>query len=158
METLITQIQNLRNSEVSKLVQQRISEFKLKGESGLDSIFSELCFCILTANFNAERGIKIQEALGGDCSSLTEQELSSKLKSLGHRFSNTRASFIVEARKHKENLINILSSKTEKETREWLVENIKGLGYKESSHFLRNIGFNNVAIIDFNIFDILEKK
>ena len=32
---------------------------------------------------------------------------------------------------------------------------MKGLGYKEASHFLRNIGFDNYAIIDFHIIDIL---
>ena len=41
--------------------------------------------------------------------------------------------------------------------REWLAKTIKGLGYKEASHFLRNIGFKNLAIIDFHIIDILEK-
>lgn len=41
--------------------------------------------------------------------------------------------------------------------REWLVKNIKGLGYKEASHFLRNIGFKNFAIIDFHIINLLVK-
>lgn len=36
--------------------------------------------------------------------------------------------------------------------REWLVNNIKGIGYKEASHFLRNIGFGkNIAILDRHI-------
>ncbi|GAJ17855.1 unnamed protein product, partial [marine sediment metagenome] len=29
--------------------------------------------------------------------------------------------------------------------REWVVKNFKGLGYKEASHFLRNIGYKNFA-------------
>ena len=41
--------------------------------------------------------------------------------------------------------------------RKWLAENVKGVGYKEASHFLRNIGFSNLAIIDFHIIDILAK-
>jgi len=32
---------------------------------------------------------------------------------------------------------------------------VKGFGYKEASHFLRNIGFENLAIIDFHIIDSL---
>ena len=36
-----------------------------------------------------------------------------------------------------------------------MVNNVKGLGYKESSHFLRNIGFDDYAIIDFHIVDVL---
>jgi len=43
------------------------------------------------------------------------------------------------------------------ERRAWLVDNIKGLGYKEASHFLRNIGFDDYAIIDFHILDLLER-
>jgi len=39
--------------------------------------------------------------------------------------------------------------------REWIVENVKGLGYKEASHFLRNVGFDDYAIIDFHIVDLL---
>jgi len=36
--------------------------------------------------------------------------------------------------------------------REWLVANIKGLGYKEASHFLRNIGLGgDLAILDRHI-------
>lgn len=36
--------------------------------------------------------------------------------------------------------------------REWLVENVKGLGYKEASHFLRNIGLGEeLAILDRHI-------
>jgi N-glycosylase/DNA lyase len=39
-----------------------------------------------------------------------------------------------------------------RECREWLVNNLTGLGYKEASHFLRNIGFGeNIAILDRHI-------
>ena len=37
------------------------------------------------------------------------------------------------------------------EERLWLVHNVKGLGWKESSHFLRNIGRKNLAILDRHI-------
>ena len=43
-------------------------------------------------------------------------------------------------------------------TREWLVENIKGLGYKEASHFLRNIGLGkDLAILDRHILKNLKR-
>ena len=35
--------------------------------------------------------------------------------------------------------------------REFLVENVNGLGYKEASHFLRNIGKKNLVILDRHI-------
>ena len=38
------------------------------------------------------------------------------------------------------------------------MRNIKGLGYKESSHFLRNIGYDDYAIIDSHILDLLKRN
>jgi N-glycosylase/DNA lyase len=46
---------------------------------------------------------------------------------------------------------------TSEELREWLVTNVKGLGWKEASHFLRNIGHRNLAILDRHILRNLEK-
>ncbi|MBC8489232.1 MAG: hypothetical protein H8D45_24690 [Bacteroidetes bacterium] len=38
------------------------------------------------------------------------------------------------------------------EKRKWLVKNVKGIGFKEASHYLRNIGFvENIAILDRHI-------
>ena len=42
--------------------------------------------------------------------------------------------------------------------RKWFVKNIKGYSYKEASHFLRNIGYEDYAIIDFHIVDLLIKE
>ena len=33
----------------------------------------------------------------------------------------------------------------------WCSKNIRGIGLKESSHFLRNIGYRNLAILDRHI-------
>ena len=43
------------------------------------------------------------------------------------------------------------------ERRDWLVKEkgIKGLGYKEASHFLRNIGFSGYAILDKHVLNCL---
>lgn len=57
----------------------------------------------------------------------------------------------------KDSLKDIINSENKDQLREWLVKNIKGFGYKESSHFLRNIGFENIGIIDFHIIDILTR-
>ena len=50
-----------------------------------------------------------------------------------------------------------MNQRNEQEIRKWLVKNIKGIGYKEASHFLRNIGFKNIGIIDFHIIDLLTR-
>lgn len=146
----------LKGSEVRKLVDSRLREFKILGEQPSNEIFKELCFCILTANFQAERAIRIQGELGDGFLKSTEKQLAKRLKELGHRYPNTRANYIAEARKHRGSLRDVIrSSNNEDGLREWFVKNVKGLGYKEASHFLRNIGFENLAIIDFHIIDIL---
>lgn len=143
-------IEVLKNSEVKSLVDGRIKEFKQLGKKTNKELFKELCFCILTANFSAERGIEIQKRLGNDFLRLQRAKLAKRLKAVGYRFPNTRAGYIAEARKYR----NSLKGKS----REWLVKNIKGLGYKEASHFLRNTGCADCAIIDFHIIDLLVRQ
>lgn len=156
---LLSDIKKLKKDKaLKKKISDRLREFRENGKKKSSEIFNELCFCILTANFRAEKSIEIQEKMGNGFSTLAEKKLAKKLKGLGHRHPNTRANYIALARKHQESLKGIISScSDEKELREWLVENIKGLGYKEASHFLRNIGFVDVAIIDFHIIDLLAR-
>ena len=158
MKGLLEYARNLKNSETKKLVDSRIKEFKDLGKQISNEIFKELCFCILTANFNAERGMKIQGEIGNGFLTLRRAVLVKKLRELGHRYPNTRAKYIVGARKYKDSLKEkIKSFEDENELRGWLVRNVKGIGYKEASHFLRNVGFENLAIIDFHIIDVLAK-
>ena len=112
----------------------------------------------MTANCSAEKCIEVQAAVGKDFQNSGEIELSNKLKKCGYRFPNIRAEYIVKARKHQKELKKNLSNNNNlKELREWIVKNIKGIGYKEASHFLRNIGYKDYAIIDFHIIDLLTK-
>lgn len=158
MKSLIQVVERLKNSDIKNTIDSRMKEFEDLGKENSDEIFKELCFCFLTANFSAEGGIKIQNKINDGFLYLSEEELAKKLVELSHRFPNARAKFIIGARKYKDNLKEILRShESEIEMREWLVKNLKGLGYKESSHFLRNIGYKNVAIIDFHIVDLLVK-
>jgi len=156
MEKLLDEIESLKNSSARKVVDSRMQQFKELGEKSADEIFGELCFCIMTANFNAQRSIDIQNSMGCRFCKLGEKELAAKLKEGGHRFPEARARYIVEARKHLPTLKEVLSKfGSEAELRSWLAENVRGLGYKEASHFMRNIGFTDVAIIDFHIVDLL---
>lgn len=155
MEKILNKINELKCSDIKLVIDKRVNEFRNFNKKSNKELFKELCFCILTANFTAERGINIQNTIGDGFLTLTQAQLANKLKELGHRFPNTRAKYIVEARKHKDELKQLIKTKSEYELREWLVQNVKGLGYKEASHFLRNIGYQNLAIADFHIVDIL---
>ncbi|TFG20394.1 MAG: N-glycosylase/DNA lyase [Promethearchaeota archaeon] len=155
---LCSKIDGIIHSELKNKIDDRIQEFRNIDKANKDALFGEMCFCILTANFNAVRGIQIQKQLGTQISSLNQEELATKLKELGYRFPNTRANYIFEANKWYTKLESILFSyalSDQKILRNWLAKNVKGLGLKEASHFLRNIGFDNCAIIDFHIIDIL---
>ncbi|GIU68605.1 MAG: N-glycosylase [Candidatus Pacearchaeota archaeon] len=162
INSVISLISQLKKTKIRPTINKRMKEFeKIKTKK---AIFKELCFCILTANSSAEKCIKIQKEINDGFFYLNEKKLSKKLSDLGYRFPNTRAKYIIEARKKIKELIKAINlckkgnNKKARELREWLVKNIKGLGMKESSHFLRNIGYKNLAIIDFHIVDFLVKN
>jgi len=155
---LLDSIQNLRQSKVGGLVDSRIKEFKEMGSKPSREIFKELCFCILCANYTAERSMQIQKAMGDGFLALPESQLRERLRTLGYRFPNVRSEYIAEARRYKDSLKEIISSfNDENKQRKWLIENIKGIGPKEASHFLRNIGYTGFAILDFHIINILSR-
>lgn len=145
-------------------IKKRLAEFRPLHKSSDEKIFSEMCYCILTANANA---LRCNEAIGR----LEKKDLLLKgkpkhirpiLRGLA-RFHNKKADYIVGARdlfkssgtldiKSKLDIGDIIKA------RDWLVGNIKGFGYKEASHFLRNIGLGkNIAILDRHILKNLKK-
>lgn len=153
MKKLIKKIEELRNSKEKHLIDKRLKEFLVLNKKGNDEWFFELCFCLLTSNWKAKESIEIQKKLIPEgFLNWSEEKLREFLKKSGHRFWPQRANSIVLARKYK-NIKNILSY--EKDKRAWLVKNIKGLGMKESSHFLRNIGIFDFAILDRHIINSL---
>lgn len=158
MKELLTSLEKLKNSGINNLVNSRIADFAEIKDKSADKIFTELCFCIMTANCSAEKCIEIHENIGDGFINLSQYQLTNKFKEFGYRFPNIRSKYIIEARGNKKELNKrIKSNKNGNMLREWIVSNIKGIGYKEASHFLRNIGFDNYAIIDFHIVDLLVK-
>jgi N-glycosylase/DNA lyase len=157
-EKLLESIETLKRSQVKQLVEARTEQFKMMRKKSSSELFKELCFCILCANFAAERSMKIQNAIGDGFLSLPEKKLAQKLRALGHRFPNVRARYIIEARKHVNSLkATIASFNDEQKLREWLTAEVKGIGLKEASHFLRNIGYTDFAILDFHIINVLDE-
>jgi N-glycosylase/DNA lyase len=140
---------NYANYAKKKLeIKKRLKEFRKISKD--KDMFAELCFCILTPQSKAvhcDRAIKELRKSNllfkGSIS-----DIKSRLKGLA-RFHNKKAAYLVAARRVFNN---------RKLDRDWLVKNIKGLGYKEASHFLRNIGLGrDVAILDVHILRNLKK-
>ncbi len=146
------QITNIQNN-IKQLVNQRLLEFqsfKLKSDK---EWFQELCFCILTANSKQKTAEAIEKSLKFKFLTISQQQLAQVIRNNKHRFHNNKSKYIVEARQHHPIRNKLVGS--EKENRNWLIKNIKGLGYKESSHFLRNTGSQNLAILDRHILKTL---
>lgn len=149
---------NLYNSIRDK-IENRLGEFKDIWEKGDDKLlFEELVFCLLTPQTKAldcARAVNLLKEKNLLFNGKKE-EISRVINFI--RFKNHKAEYILKARKFffkngKGFLREFLSSiKDEKILREELVKNIKGLGFKEASHFLRNIGkAQNLVIIDRHI-------
>jgi len=137
--------------KVGKQVEEKLREFEGNTRLTPEEKFLELCFCILVANMSLEKTLEVWRNIGKGFLSLSEDRLKEKLKELGYRFYN-RAEYIVADRKFIKDLDAAVASKN---PREWLVKNVKGIGWKEASHFLRNLGFKDFAILDRHVLKIL---
>ncbi len=141
------------------VILKRLKEFKDMYEKSDDSrVFAEMAFCLLTPQSKAricwsavEKLVESNLLYAGNV-----EEIHRHLR--GVRFSERKASYIVLAREkffdgkewHLKKLLNSFDDILK--LRDWLVKNIKGYGYKEASHFLRNIGRGeNLAILDRHI-------
>ena len=137
-------------------IRDRLREFASVGRTGSqERLFEELTFCIFTAGASARMGLRSVEGIrpvlmGGSASDL-QQALVGR-----HRFPNNRAAYVFETREYLRaqcglQLHGMLRSfKVADERRDFLAANrsIRGIGYKEASHFLRNIGYRGYAILD----------
>lgn len=148
-------------------IHQRLDQFR---HVAPEMWFYELCYCILTPQTkarNAERAIEI----------LREQQYSelgfdpvSVLRAPSHyiRFHNTKAERLQSVRTQWPFIQDLLAehrfiefrsdTKRMKSLRDVLAVTIDGIGMKESSHFLRNIGARGLAIIDRHLLDNLVRR
>lgn len=131
-------------------IKKRLNEFKAVGRrNDPDELFTELCYCLCTPGSKAESVNKIIHSDNLDLLlTYTPKKLARFLKG-NCRYHNNKAGYICCARKIKEELEHL--PKDAIRAREYLEQNIKGLGMKESSHFLRNIGYKGLCILDRHI-------
>ncbi len=158
-EELIQAVQGLLNNPILvEIVDTRINEFLLLKDQSSTDWFRELVYCILTANSSAEMGLRSIHALVENDQLLRGSLIGIRntLKEVSYRYPNRRAEYIVQARV-KCNILKeaVMSFGSIFESREWLIGEIRGIGWKESSHFLRNVGFLEVAILDRHVLSIM---
>ena len=154
----IREIQRLYSVERGR-IEARLRNFKRLWQTGSEEdIFAELAFCLFTPQSKAvfcwetvknliEKDLLLKS---------TNARISRELNRV--RFRNNKAKYLVEARR----LFAVNGSVALRprirefadvmDARDWLVRNVKGLGLKEASHFLRNIGHGEqLAILDRHI-------
>jgi len=133
-------------------IKKRIKEFSSIRKASDKKIFRELCFCILTPQTKAINSALAVKKLKDALFKGNRKRIAGALKHLV-RFHNNKAGYIIEARANFKNIKKAIKDKNSSCLREWLVKNIKGIGYKEASHFLRNIGRldKGMAIFDRHI-------
>ena len=144
-----------RREEILK----RLAEFQDIRENATDErLWEEMVFCFFTGGCSARMGIRSVEAVRPLLLSGNHAELSQALVGR-HRYPNARAGYIVASREFLQEYCGLrLREKLEGfdddlARRDWLVKEkrIKGLGYKEASHYLRNIGYKGYAILDKHV-------
>ena len=149
----LTRLYELRKNDIRK----RLDEFKKVFDQPDEKLFSELIFCILTPQSKATTSWNAVQALERKDLLLKGKREQIRPFLQAVRFPENKSSYLVEARSLftengemglKEKLADVKDNPVL--FREWLVGNVKGLGMKESSHFIRNIGLskNQLAILD----------
>lgn len=140
-------------------IHARLAEFREVGRQEDGRIFEELCFCLLAIQTKARVADAAVRGLV-EAGLLWEGQVPAIAGYLRHRvrFHNHKAAYIVAARERffsdgKHTLRAALDrARSPQEARAWLIEQVDGLGLKEASHFLRNIGRGeDLAILDRHI-------
>jgi N-glycosylase/DNA lyase len=151
------------NKPYSWFYENNEMELRQVNKNDNQRIFEELCFCIFTANTSAEMGLKAVDAVRNLLINGSQEEMTKHLEGV-YRFNAVRPSYIIHTREYLKNNFNFkIKNRIEAlkenpiELRNFFAFNkgIKGLGYKEASHFLRNIGFKGYAILDKHILNSL---
>jgi len=129
-------------------IKQRLVQFRSLPESEYKW---ELIFCLLTPQSKAQKCWEAVEEIK-KISEITEENIK-EILIRKTRFHNNKAKYVIEAISNWDDIKSQLSNSNILELRSWLAENVKGMGLKEASHFLRNIGKSNnqIAILDRHI-------
>lgn len=150
-----------------KEIRARLREFRDVWHNGSDArLWEELVYCIFTAGASARMGLRAVEAIRPLLEQGAAEAMTRALvKARAYRYYNARPAYVVTTRDYLQqsfamrlrDRLNGFSDPLER--RDWLAKEprIKGLGYKESSHFLRNIGFKGYGILDKHVLRCLSE-
>jgi N-glycosylase/DNA lyase len=140
-------------------INARLADFRRVGAGTDEQLFEELAFALLAIQSSARSSDSAIRALV-DSELLWNGDAPSIARFLQHRtrFHNHKARYLVQAR---DRFLPVGDPRlraaldrfpSNRDARTWLVEEVDGLGMKEASHFLRNVGRGeDLAILDRHI-------
>ncbi|MBL8148844.1 MAG: N-glycosylase/DNA lyase [Blastocatellia bacterium] len=140
-------------------IAERLAEFREVGETGDDvKLFEELVFCIFTAGASARMGMKCIEFVRPVLLTGSQEEIYQAIEGK-HMYPKDRARYIYLTREYLKEEFGLKmrqkldSFEDPQQRRDYWAANpkVKGIGYKEGSHFLRNIGYKGYAILDKHV-------
>lgn len=139
-------------------IRARLQEF---ASVRTEDLFYELAYCILTPQSSAAHADSAVQALRERGFREQGFDPTSILRRPGSyiRFHNTKAQRLLDVRAQFADITVQLDAAWRRGTaagdsrpvRQWLAATVRGLGMKEASHFLRNVGFRHLAILDRHI-------
>jgi N-glycosylase/DNA lyase len=139
-------------------IRRRLSEFRAVPPS---EYFYEMVYCLLTPQTSAESAEKVASELQrlSFHSQSVDPEPILRNRSSYIRFHKTKSKHLLKLKDDFPLILKALREHSESSVqREWLVDNVLGLGYREATHFLRNIGRNGgLAILDRHILRNLKR-
>lgn len=143
---------------IKPVIQERLQEFQ---NLSPEQVFYELCYCLCTPQSKAEAALQVQmklyqlDFLNRDIDPLP------LLRNPHHyiRFHNQKSQRLLKVKKQWGAIASILWKEQDPQVlRSTLVKSIKGMGWKEASHFLRNIGYSSIAVLDRHILYFLKNE
>jgi N-glycosylase/DNA lyase len=146
-------------------IRARLNDFAALRTANDAVLFEELVYCIFTAGASAKMGVVAVERVRNHLARGSHAELESLLRGY-YRFPHARSGYVITTREFltqdcglrlRERLASF--GEDAESRRDFFARNkgVKGIGYKEASHYLRNIGYGGYAILDKHILNTLHE-
>lgn len=142
------------------IIDEKLDEFRRVHNEGSDVWFEEMAFCIFAANSSADMGLLAVDLLRPVLKDGSLEDYKEAVRGKV-RFYNVRSEFLY----YNKNLLAekgvslkelIKSQSNFYDRRRFIKDNFKGFGFKEASHFLRNVGYKGYAIVDKHVLKVLK--
>lgn len=144
-------------------IRARLAEFAALRAADDERLFEELAYCIFTAGASAKMGLNAIERVRGHLLAGSHAQLEELLRGT-YRFPHARSGYVIVTREFlqhdcglrlRERLDSFGADHDARRDFFARSKGVKGIGYKEASHYLRNIGYGGYAILDKHILQTL---